>query len=104
MAPSSNVFDSASGCWRVSSSILDMVLKSQSETSAYSVSSTERLRSCCGRFVTATEHYYFQRVRRIVGDLVESDQQSTQSRVGPCCRDILRGFRGRCRTLGRPRL
>src|SRR5208282_1594610 len=63
-APSSSVFDSASGCWRVSSSIFDMVLKSQSEPSEGSMSSTERLRSCCGQFVTATERYYFHRVRR----------------------------------------
>jgi len=40
------------------------------------MSSTERLRICCGWFVTTTEHYYFQRVRCILPNLVESDQQA----------------------------
>jgi len=41
------------------------------------MSSTERLRSCCGWFVTTTEHHCFQRFRCILVNLVESDQQAT---------------------------
>jgi len=42
------------------------------------LSSTERLRSCCGGFVTTIERFCFQRVGALRQILVESDQQSRE--------------------------